>query len=237
MLNKTRAIVLHHIKYSESSIIVTFYTEKYGRVSCMVNGIHSKKARFPITLFQPLSLLEMDFYYRSNRELQRIKDVSFACNYLTIPFNISKSTIALFLAEVLYLTLREEESNPILFAYLFHSFQLFDARDTGISNFHIWFMLHFSKYLGFFPSVKEEKRVSFSSDLLAFDALTPSAAGALNKLIYSVKGPPEELKISHHDRMALLESLIKYYTLHHEGFSRLKSYSILQEVFGQTDSV
>jgi DNA repair protein RecO (recombination protein O) len=235
MLNKTKAIVLHHVKYSESGIIVSFYTERYGRIACMVHGIHSKKSRFPITLFQPLSLLEITVQYRPNRDLQHIKDVNYACNYLTIPFNVSKSTIALFLAEVLYLTLREEEGNSTLFSFLFHSFQLFDNKDTGMANFHLWFMLHFSKYLGFFPMVKD-KSISFSSELLAFDGLTPAAQHGLNELLIHVQGPPDTLKLSHNERTVLLESLIRYYSLHNDGFSRLKSYSILREVFGGNDS-
>ena len=76
MLNKTRAIVLHHVRYGETSIIITFYTEKYGRLACMANGVRSRKARFPAILFQPLTIVDTDFYYRQNREIQRIKEAS-----------------------------------------------------------------------------------------------------------------------------------------------------------------
>jgi DNA repair protein RecO (recombination protein O) len=232
MLNKTRAIVLHHIKYGESSLIVTLYTEKYGRIACMVNGARSKKGKFQTTLFQPLTLLDADFYYRRNRELQRLKEVSCPFSYNTIPFNISKSTIALFLAEVLYLTLREEESNPSLFAFLFHALQLLDTKDEGSTNFHLWFMLHLSGYLGIFP---EEKGISgqeaFSSDLQVFYTLSSEASATLRLMLDSPQGPPDKMRITNQDRTLLLERIIRYYAMHLDGFSRLKSFTVLQEVF------
>ncbi len=232
MLNKTRAIVLHHIKYGDSSLIVTLYTEKYGRIACMVNGVRSKKGRFSATMFQPLSLLETDFYYRQNRELQRLKEAFCPFHYNSIPFSISKSAISLFLAEVLYLTLREEEGNPSLFAFLFHAFQLLDSKEEGSANFHLWFMLHFSKYLGFFPPEWDgQESDSLSPEMQVFRSLSAEASTALGNLLKSKQGTPDSLQISNQDRSRLLESIINYYNLHIDGFSRLKSFAVLQEVF------
>jgi DNA repair protein RecO (recombination protein O) len=233
MLNKTRAIVLHHIKYGESSLIVTLYTEKHGRLTCMVSGVRSKKSKFPATLFQPLSLLETDLYYRENRDLQRLKEASCSYHYTTIPFNISKSTIALFLAEVMYLTLREEEGNPTLFSFLFHAFQLLDTQEKGVANFHIWFMLHYSRFLGILPVVSEVFwGHGISADTEIFYEMPAETYAALNSLIESPQGPPKSIKLSNHSRTLLLERLIRHYSLHVDGFSRLKSFAVLQEVFG-----
>jgi DNA repair protein RecO (recombination protein O) len=232
MLNKTRAIVLHHVKYGESSLVLTLYTAEMGRIACMVNGVRSRKSRFPITLFQPLTLLDVDLYYRQNREIQRVKEVSCPVHYHTIPFNISKNTIALFLAEVLYLALREEESNPPLFSFMYHAFQLLDTRDEGYSLFHVWFMLHLTRHLGFFPPDSEFQHGIVSPfELPVFGTLSPGASSALTKIAANAQGPPEQLHLSNQDRSMLLESLIRYYTVHLDGFSRLKSYAVLQEVF------
>jgi DNA repair protein RecO (recombination protein O) len=197
-----------------------------------VNGVKSKKGKFHATLFQPLSLLETDFYYRQNRELQRLKEASCPFHYNSIPFNITKSTIALFLAEVLYITLREEESNPSLFSFLLHAFQLFDTKDEGSSNFHLWFMLQFTRYLGIFlPQQYIQGERMLSSDMQMFDALSTEATAALNLLVVSTQGTPDKVKLSNQDRTALLAGIISYYALHLDGFSRLKSFAVLQEVF------
>jgi DNA repair protein RecO (recombination protein O) len=234
MLNKTRAIVLHHVRYGESSLIVTLYTEKHGRLACMVNGVRSKKnAKFPATLFQPLSLLEADFYYRANREVQRLKEATCPYLYVTIPFNISKSAIALFLAEVLYLSLREEEGNPALFSFLYHALQLLDAREEGIVNFHIWFMLQYSRFLGILTIEPELfGGTGISPDLQLFYQMPEEATTALVRLMSNSQGPPADIKLSNQNRALLLERLIRHYTVHLDGFSRLKSFAVLKEVFG-----
>ena len=232
MLCKSRAIVLHQIKFGGSSLIVTLYTEKYGRIACIVNGVRSKKTRIHSNMFQPLSLLELDLYYRQNRDIQRIKEVTCAFIYTTIPFQVYKNTIALFLAEVLYLTLREEESNPALFSFLFHAFQLLDGKKKGIVNFHLWFMLHYSGFLGIFPADYNKKNeIELLADLQVFYTMPSEASSALTKMLKSPQEIPENMNISNQNRTLLLDRIIRYYNLHLEGFSKLKSYTVLQEVF------
>ncbi|HLO59319.1 MAG TPA: DNA repair protein RecO [Bacteroidales bacterium] len=229
MLNKTRAIVLHQVKYGESSLIVTFYTEKFGRISGIVSGVKSKKSKIPAILFQPLTLLETDFYYRQNHTIQRLKEATAAHIYNSIPYNTSKSAVALFLAEVLYLSLQEEEHNPLLFSFVFHAFQLLDAKDENTSWFHHWFMLQLTRYLGFFPGSGTPATVS--PVIHEFAGLSERASTALIELINSPQGPPDLERFGHTQRNELLERIIRYYTVHIEDFSRLKSWAVLQEVF------
>jgi DNA repair protein RecO (recombination protein O) len=235
MLNKTKAIVLRYVKYGESSIIATIYTEKFGRIACIINGVHSKRARLPVTLFQPLTLIETDCYYRQNKEIQRLKDASCAVHYLSIPFDISKSTITLFLSEVLYLSLREEESNPVLFAFIYHAMQLLDTSNKSTGVFHIWFMLHLSRYLGFYPLEQKDGHFSVSADAEAFYALSPDALIALRLFAENSQGPPEMHYVTSHARNELLERIIVHYARHIDGFSRLNSFHILREVFSHPE--
>lgn len=198
----------------------------------MVNGVKSKKSKFPATLFQALTLLEIDIYYRQNRELQRLKEASCFFHYHTIPFHVPKSTIAFFLSEVVYLTLREEESNPSLFAFLFHAFQWLDIKDEGYANFHLWFMLHYARYLGISPVAPDNSNSPLISyDLQVFGGLTDEAQGALKLLISCPQGPPDTLQMNNYQRAQLLDRLIRFYAHHVDGFSGLKSYPVLQEIF------
>lgn len=232
MLHKTRAIVLHYIKYGESSLIVTCYTEQFGRISCMVNGTRNKKSKTPATLFQPLYLLEIDMYYKPGKEIQRLKDACCPQHYTSIPFNTTKSTIALFLAEVLFLTLKEEDSNPRLFSFLFHAFQLLDAKDAGAANFHLWFLLHLTRYLGI--SIKEHDEGSDHPSLFEsrfFANLSPYTRNALQVLLNNPQGAPDSVTLAHTGRTELLEEIIRFYARHIDGFSRLKSYAVLREIF------
>jgi len=229
MLIKTRAIVLHHIKYGETSIIATLYTEKYGRLSSMVSGARTKKTKFPMTYFQPLTLLETEIYYKPNRELHRLKDLACPFHYVSIPFVIAKNAIALFLAEILYHTLREQEGNPRLFGFLFHVFQLLDTQEEGILNFHVRFLLHYAGYLGF--SLENLGALSGTSDHREFHNLPYEAAKAAIEMMNTPIAQPARFIISDANRQILLDSLLNYYAEHVDGMGRLKSLPILKEIF------
>jgi DNA repair protein RecO (recombination protein O) len=76
MLEKTRAIVLHQIKYTDSGIIVQMYTRKFGRQSFLIKGMRKKKSGKHNILFQPMFILDMELYYKSSREMQTLKEFS-----------------------------------------------------------------------------------------------------------------------------------------------------------------
>jgi DNA repair protein RecO (recombination protein O) len=232
MLSKSRAIVLHHVKYGDSSLILTLYSEKHGRITCIANSVRSKKARMRANLFQPLSLLEVDLDYRKTREIHRIKEVVHFIQYENIPFHTSKSTIALFISEVLYLTLREEEYNQGLFIFIIDALCLLDKLDKEIPNFHIWFMIQLTRFLGIFPGGQDrEAKTVTDIELQPFNSMPDEAVQIFNILAENYIQPPENLIMSNNTRALILQEIIRYYGMHIEGFARLKSFSVLQEVY------
>jgi DNA repair protein RecO (recombination protein O) len=232
MLIKTRAIALHYVKYGESSIIACLYTEKLGRLSCIVSSMHKKKSSFPASYFLPLTLLEMDLYHKPKREVQRIKEMNCLMHFNTIPFHIEKSTIALFISELLYKTLREEEANPALFDFLFNAVQLLDIKEEGSCNFHLAFLLHYMKYLGIFPFQQENERLTESQQdfILPFDAGVDEKEG-LNQLMHSSLGQLEKIRITNKTRSFLLDRIIEFYLYHLDQMAEIRSIQVLKEVF------
>jgi DNA repair protein RecO (recombination protein O) len=230
MFSKTTAIVLHQIKYGESGMIVTFYTEKFGRLTGMVHGVRSKHSRFPAPYFQPLSLLEIGLNHKQNKELQNIREVACSIPYQSIPFEPLKNTIALFLAEVLYLSLREEENNSTMFSFIFHSLQIFDNLQHS-SLFHHWFMFHLTRFLGFSA---EEQIIGPLGEPSVFQYMTENGLNGLNQIAQNNSGPPDLPSLSRNERNEILERLIRYYSMHIDAFSRMKSYAVLQEVFSKS---
>lgn len=240
MLYKTRGIVLNHIKYSETSIIVTIYTERFGRQAYIINGVRSKKAKIKANLFQALFLLDMEVYFKPKNELQRVKEIQNAFVFTSLPYDIKKSTLALFIAEILYKTIQEQEPNPELFEFLYNTIKLLDLKETGLSNFHIYFLTHFTKYLGFFPGNNySETNCYFDLKAGRFMQIKPMHLFYLDKNLSSIFSQilrfsdrqHENLKIDYLDRIQLLEKLLEYYALHNEGVSRIKSLEVLKEVF------
>ena len=112
MLQKTKGIVLHTLKYNDTSIIVDMYTELSGRASFLVAVPRSRKAAVKSVLFQPLSFIEFEADYRPNATLYRIKEAKSFYPFSSIPYDPYKSSMALFLSEFLYRAVREEAENP-----------------------------------------------------------------------------------------------------------------------------
>ena len=108
MLQKTKGIVLHTLKYNDTSIIVDIYTELSGRASFLVAVPRSRKATVKSVLFQPLSFIEFEADYRPNATLYRVKEAKSFYPFSSIPYDPYKSAMALFLSEFLYRAIREE---------------------------------------------------------------------------------------------------------------------------------
>ena len=148
---KTRGIVLHSIKFSETSVIIKIYTEKLGLVSYMVKGVRSSKSKIKATLLQPLALLDMVVTHHENKQLQYIREFSRAYTYQTIPFDTLKSAVALFLLEVITKSVREHEQNEEMFGFIYDAFQILDESEKLDPHFHLIFLVRFSGFIGFMP--------------------------------------------------------------------------------------
>jgi DNA repair protein RecO (recombination protein O) len=240
MLHKTRAIVLHSLKYGDTSIIAHLYTEEFGRQSYIIKGAHSKKAVVKANMFSPLNLLELDVYQKQNNALQKIKEAINRPILNSLSVNSLKNAISLFISELLYRTLREEEPNKNLFGFLHSTIQLLDLQNEGITNFHLSFMVQYSKHLGFLPT-NNYSNSSESFDLKngSFVAYLPNHEHIINnenlisfsKLLNIRYDNLNEFKINNNVRIVLLEKLVNYYQLHIPGMGQLKSLAILHEVF------
>ncbi|RYY09048.1 MAG: DNA repair protein RecO, partial [Cytophagaceae bacterium] len=150
MLIKTRGLVLSFLKYRETSIIARIYTERRGVQNYIVNGVRKAKPPGRIALFQPLTLLELVAYVpRQGSDLTRLSEFRCAEPFRTLPYEMRKSSVALFLSEVLSKSVREEEENEPLFRFLHDSILAFDEQSVGVENFALLFLLHLASYLGF----------------------------------------------------------------------------------------
>lgn len=240
MLQKTRAIVLQVTDYSEASIIVRAYTESHGMQSFLVNSVRKPKARFAANLFQPLSLLEIVAYVKKPGSLHRVAEVNASPAFHTIPYDTVKTTVAMFIAEVLYRSVREEETNPELFQFADYAIRLFDLHPEVVSGFHLCFMIQLTRYLGFYPSGR------YSNGMQWFDLqegqftsepprqhpyfLNPPSAEILDKLLGLNLEDSGNTGLSAAARRKILEALVLYYELHHTQGSHIRSHQILAEV-------
>jgi len=239
MLYKDKGIFLQKVNYSETSLIAKIYTEKFGLLSFLLKGARRKNSKMPANVLQHLALLDMELYYRENANLQKIKELSVGRHLKGIPYNIRKSTIAMFMNEVLQKSIKEQESNPPLFHFIENSITYLDDAKGKVMNFHLIFLIHLTRYLGFYPNNNYSEQAPF------FDMMEGGFYPALNhaytldehlsKTLSSLLNLSfdnmNEVPFQHHQRTLILEKLIDYYSLHIPGFTEVKSLSVLREVF------
>lgn len=241
MLQKTVGIVLHILKYSDTSNIVEMYTEVSGRASFLVPVPRSRKAVVKSVLFQPLSLIEFEADFRPNSTLYKIKEAKPFYPFSSLPYDPYKSAIALFMAEFLFRAIREEAENRPLFAYLVHSITWLDECREGFANFHLVFLMRLSRFLGLYPNLEDYHEGDYFDLLnacfvplrpqLHASFVLPQDAGRLNWLMRMNYETMHLFGMSRGERARCLTVINDYYRLHLPDFPVLKSLAVLQELF------
>lgn len=236
---KTTGIILHSIKHTDSSSIITVYTRQFGRVSYMVHRVNKKKSICRAAFLQPLSIVEMDVYHFPGKDIQRIKDIRMGYLFSRIPFDPVKNSLALFLAEILFRTLRQTEADDNLFLFLENSIQQLDCGEEGIPNFHLVFMIKLSRYLGFEPRLEEKNGKYFdlmngvflNEKPLHVHFLLPEKTLDFISLLQTDYLNMHRLILTREKRTNTLRSLVEYYQLHIPEFHSLNSIAVLQSLF------
>jgi len=240
MLVKVKGIVLHTVRFRENSLIATLYTDISGRQSYMVKAIHKQKAVNQAGLFQPLYALDLDVYEKKNREIQLIRECKIDFPYQSIPFDIQKSTQALFLSEFLFKTLREEENNPRMFGFLENMLKTFDLMEKGKNLFHLFFLSRLTEHFGILPELNHagvgkwfdmKKGMLVNSEPAHPFFMNPEISELFGKIISSDVMHLSEVNISRQQKNILLSQLIDYYHLHFETLGVVKSLPVLKELF------
>jgi DNA repair protein RecO (recombination protein O) len=151
MLHNTRGIVLRSVKYGETSLITTIFTEKHGVESYMVQGARSSSAKNNRSAaLQPGMLLNLISYHKPNTNLQRLREFQYAYLYTSLQEKITKNSIALFSIELLLRIMPEHAAMPEVFDFAFQYFQQLDqSSDHEVANFPLHFTIQCCKLLGY----------------------------------------------------------------------------------------
>jgi DNA repair protein RecO (recombination protein O) len=239
MLHSTRGIVLHTVKYSETSVIAKIYTELFGLQSYLVRGIRKQRSKIRPVLLQHLTLVDLVVYHKEKSSLQTIKEIQIAYPYKSVPFDIRKSSLALFINELLYKSIKEEEANRKLFDFIWGSCVFLDETTKTIHYFHLWFMVHLTAFLGFIPQMNySDKKKIFNMKEGIFQETPPGheyfmdeRSGAIFYRLFLL--PTEEdtlFDIPLEERNIMVEKILLYYQVHLPGFTGLRSHHILHTV-------
>ena len=241
--HQTKGIVLRTVRYGETSVITSIFTELFGVQSYIINGVrvNSKKGTGKGNLLQPASILDMVVYHNELKNLQRIKEFRWGYVYENIFFNVFRNAIALFMIELLQRTIKQPEPNPQLFAFIEDAFMHLDnCDDAAAANFAIYFAINLSGFYGF----RIEDRYSEDANILdlmegSFVRETPSHSYYLNEdhskvisALLKVMQPSElsHVRLNQETRRIILHSIEKFYALHIQDFGSMKTLPVLEAV-------
>lgn len=227
MLHKTRGICIKFFRYRETSIIAKIYTEEFGLQSYLINSVRTEKPKFGIALFQPLTLLDMVVYHKPAKSvLQRVAEIRCRKLYQTIPYEVKKTSLAIFLSEILLKTLHEEEQNKKLYDFLEQFFIHLDTSEQ-IDNLALRFLLHFLEQQGFLG-----ERVKYLFEELYQNKLCPSPEKLHQEIIHleNIRSGVE-VELPNLLRQQLVNYLLAYFGLHYDFLGEVKSLQILRSIF------
>ena len=236
MLDKTEGIVLKTVKYSESSVIATIFTKKFGSLSFIVQGLRSTKNKQKGNLIQSGNILQLEIYLKEQRNLNRIKEYSTA--YIYTNANFIKQSILIFCIELISKCVKEHEVNERLYDYVSFFLIELDKDEHSIENKPLYFLLETASILGFELSMQNILNGKyFNLERGKFEDVPTSTQSNLNenetlllKKLIAVYYDKNELKFNSTERKILLEKLILYFRWHIPDFTDLKSPSVLSEV-------
>lgn len=241
--HKTKGIVLRTIKYGESSVIATLYTELFGIQSYIVKGVRqpSKKGASKATYFQAAAMLEMEVYHNELKNLQFIKDYQWSYLYTAVFFDVIKNAAAMYVIELLQHVLKQPEANPELFYLIEDSLKQLDkGNETLTANLPLYFTLHLATELGFQiqgayarqTSVLDLQEGNFVTEIPTHSHYITGELAQYTSAINNINfyNDLENFLLNRNTRRQLLQAYAQYLALHVEGFGELRSLKVLQEV-------
>lgn len=242
-LHNTKGIVLRTVKYGDSSIISTVYTELFGVQSYIVKGVRqsSKKSQGKANYFQPSAILDMTVYHNHMKHLQFVKDYNWAYLYENVLFDVVKNTVAMYVIELLQHSLKQPEANPELFYLIEDTLKQLDrGTATLTSNLPLYFTLHLASELGFEiqgkytveTSVLDLQEGCFVSNIPNHQFYISNQLAAVTSQFSNLNfyTDLETIKLNITTRRQLSDAYLQFLALHISDFGELKSLSILQEI-------
>lgn len=238
MYSSTEAIVLQLHPYKDNSAVVKLYTHHSGLLSCWVRSIHSKTSKTRAAILQPLSLIKAEISYRENSNMPTLKEASQLQSVHGISLSIEKSSIAIFISELLLHILKESSQDISLYDFIYNAITLLNSTTEKCGNFHIHFMVKLCDELGILPKENyDRERPYFDLQEGAYTEkepihpyfLHPAESECLDNFSSTEMDLFNTLSISAESRKKLLHGLLEYYRIH-LGITPLKSHLVLEEV-------
>ena len=220
-------IVLHTLKYGDTSLIVHGYTKEEGRVSFILRGAFRQSSgkrsapRPEVVSLHPLSIVNYVASKNMKGSMPYLREFSPKYRLHSIREDFDKISIAMFISELLYRTLLHSERDEELYDFLEDAVLRLEAFEGSPANFHLWFIDRYAAFLGF-PFER-----GFNLD---YNPFTPQQTVRLRALHEAAFEEAMALPMTGVDRKELIEAVIRWLEYHTGSRIELRSISVLHQI-------
>lgn len=242
MIKETQGVVLHNVKYGDTSLICKLFTQAFGLQSYLLQGVRSeKKSGHKANLFQPGSILEIQVYHTPNKNLQRIREAKMHYWSEQLQHSMVRQSMLLFCIELFTKVVTQPETNEELYEFLTQSvYHLDQFEQDKLANFHLQFSLQLASLMGF--GIHDQ----YTPETPILDLQNGSYVATTHKhSLEFVDGKYAEvisqlnslslfeghtIALNREQRLELIHLLIRYLQLHVNGMGKIKSLEVLPEI-------
>ncbi len=251
MIEETEAIVLHAMKYGDTSKIVTLYTKKFGKIKVIAKGSRKANAKFGSSL-EPMSHTSIVLYKKKTRDLHLLSKSEIVTPFKKLNSEPEKIFVGLAAVELVNTVMHDEEQNEKIFLLFVETLKAINAAAKNEINYFIHFLLNIVTLFGFRMAIDECsicKKQSQSEDIGAalFQLsggkivclecseshnssgmkISAGALKSLNKINISQLADSTTLTLSNSIKNEILNVLQMYLRYHFENSRTLNSLSLL----------
>lgn len=218
-------------------MITTVYTREYGIRTFIIKTYRSSRSRNRYSFFQPLSVIDIIYFYKENRDLHSINESKTAVLLHEVQSHPVKLSLALAMVEIFYDCVKEEEQNLPLYEFFRSTILYLDQSEKQLIQIFIFFLLHLTQFLGFFPNDESEgaKQVGFdpqTGTLTAADNQANPIPKLLRRFMESTLDTCYDISFDQQEKRFLIKTLFEYYKRHVQGFRYPQTIRVFAEVFG-----
>ncbi len=239
MILSTKGIVLHCMDYSETSIIARVYTEQLGLQTYIVKGVRKKGARIKRNLFAPLSIIQLVANHKEGEGMRVMRDASCEYQLNGIATDMAKTTVSIYISELLSRSVSAQLSDPNLFEFIEDAVLNLDRATGSVAGFPLSFTIGLTQFMGFDP------HNNFSINETYFDMeegnfclhapdhpyyLSSPLSNRLSEVLTALNAGVISIVADHATRSELLLKMLEYYRIHLPSFGEIKSVKVLSDV-------
>ena len=246
MLISTSAIVLKTIPYGDTSIISRMFTEDQGKVTILAKGAWRPKNNAG-ALLEPMNHIHLQYYHKSSREIQILKDGVFSQQFSNLRKELNKIIVGLAIVEMMDKSTMDNNPFPILYRLGWRVIKKLNDEKQNIWLVFIFFLYQLSLRLGFLPNLKKCSKCNayltsswfddYTGELVCMDCsiqskinLEENILSALQKLESLHLDEIHTLSINIQGIANSIQFLDTFISFHLEGLKKVRSMEMVQQI-------